>query len=171
MSRQRTRINRRANVRQEPGQQRQVFPRGGAPGNGVQSRRGRVEEVIGRSIAVEDATLPSGKRTEMLPTDGMVAAIQDGFAGVNERLDRFVTVVRQAQGLDAADEELEQLRQENAKLTTELQGAQQHLRALSLQQGGSGHPTPQPDPPVPTPAPTEEVAQLPTDEDVPDAEA
>jgi len=154
MSRQRTRINRRSNLRQDRSTStKPVFPRGDVPSNVAQTQRGRVEEVVEgrRSIAVEDASPPGHRargRGSLQPTDGAVAAIQDGFMALTVQLGELVSTLRIAHGIDAADEELAQLREMNSRLTTELEGVQRHLRALVAQQAITSPPSPDAKPEV-----------------------
>lgn len=105
----------------------------------------------------------------MMPTDAVVAALQDGFAGIGEQLEDLVTSLRQAHGLDAADEELEELRKANAELASANEHAQQQLEQLRAIVGQQGVPPQTPTSQAPTqvvPAPgptqaTEPVAQTP----------
>jgi DNA anti-recombination protein RmuC len=87
------------------------------------------------TIPVEGAAAPrprrpAPERSILAPTDAFVAAIQDGFAGLEDRLVELTIALRQANGLDAADEELEQLRQANTQLSSEADAARQQLEQL-----------------------------------------
>lgn len=163
-------MSRRAKSRQgsgPPEQQSRVFPRGATPGNGVPQPQSRVAEVVDRrrTIPVDPAAVPrprapAPERTTMVPTDGIVAAIQDGFAQIDERLEDLVNTMRVAHGLAEADDELDSLRTSNSQLTHELAASQQQVQQMHAVLGQRGQvqaaPQPQESTTVAAPSPVEQ---------------
>lgn len=139
-----------------------VMPRGG---NGVTPRH-RVRDALDAHIPVTPATTPVPRATrprhpdatsELRPTDAVAAALQDGFEGLNARLagiEDTVMALTQALrvqlGLAEADDELENLRIENAHLNDQLANRDEQLAQIRA----SVAPAPPRAVQAPAPAPT-----------------
>lgn len=146
------REHRRARARaarpQSQSPSREIHPRGPQPGNGASRRIRRVDEVVRRQatepgIAVRSAVGPTQRsprhpRRVLTPTDGSAPLIHDGFSRLDARLVEILQTLRQASGLDEADEELDELRRENDKLKHDLHVAQQQIQAMQAQVQGDG---------------------------------
>lgn len=163
-SRNRVAARRGAQSPQAAPSQTPVMPRGG---NGVTPRH-RVRDTLDAQIPVTPATTPVPRTTrprhpeatsELRPTDAVAAALQDGFEGLTARLagieDGLVALtqaMRVQLGLAEADDELENLRLENAHLNDQLANRDEQLAQIRASVAPA--PPRAVEIPTPTPAPT-----------------
>jgi hypothetical protein len=88
---------------------------------------------VAHTIPVTPAQMPGG-RTHLRTSearDPVLEAIAEGFSGLRASMDRLTTAIRQANGLDEADQELDDLRATNAALQAEVAHLQADMAALT----------------------------------------